>query len=821
VANILLTAEAIASAADPYDAPPVDRAADLLAAALAFAARGWHVLPLHHPIDAGCSCGGFRCKVGKHPRTQHGVTDASRDEAAIRAWWATWPLANIGIATGIASGLVVLDVDARNGGTESFARLVQERGEIGRTRLVFTSGGGFHVYLAHPRDRGISCRVGLPGYPGLDVKGDGGYAIAPPSLHVSGVLYRTRPGEEAAPIAPAPAWLLDLAAADVRGARVAVAWTGAAMLSERARLVIDTNPRARARFDRNAEALLDASPSGVDLALASTISGLGIDDDSDLAAAIIESRARAKLPPPSATYLRATIGRAKTNAPRDDRDEPGRPDPTAALAFDTDGGDAQETRPTLSRLTNADEPLPGGFPMPDALDLAPDAPAKPPPLTDLGNAERFVAQHGAGLRYCPELRAWLRWDGMRWERTDAHALDPMARETVRTLLREAFAEDDPERRAALTRHAAKSESEGRIRAVVGLATCVPGVLVARKALDVDPAILNVANGTLHLDTGELRPHRRSDLLTRLAPVAFDPEARSEEWERVLAHALPDDALRAYFARVAGYSLGGEVRHDAVFFFHGPTGSAKSTIIGAIEAMLGSYVESVEFSTFLRHRDVGGTQPGLAKLPGARVAVCNEVEPGRAFNVGLLKAFSAGDTVTCHAKYEAPFTFRPLARLWLVANDRPEAPHTDGAVWRRLRVIPFEQPVEKPDEGLKGRLRDPSQHGAAILAWAMRGRAEWIASGRSLDPPESVVAAGREYRASQNPLGDFVETLCTLSPNAWASTPTLRAAVERFSGTKLADRALADALKALGCEAKMRHGVRGWLGIELRIEGGER
>lgn len=453
---------------------------------------------------------------------------------------------------------------------------------------------------------------------------------------------------------------------------------------------------------------------------------------------------------------------------------------------------------------------------------AAEAATKAPPLTDLGNAERFVCQHGAGLRYCPELRGWLRWDAVRWERVEAVHLDPLARDTVRSILAEAQAEEDGERRALIAKHAARSESESRVRAMVGLATAVPGVIVRRDALDADPNILNTLNGTLHLDTGELRAHRRADLLTRIAPVRYEPEARSEAWERVLEHALPEADLREFFARAVGYSLGGPVTHDAVFFVHGPTNAAKSTLIGAIEATLGDYAASCEFSTFLRRDGVGGTQPGLAKLPGVRVAVCHEVEPGRAFNVGLLKAFSAGDTVTCHAKYEAPFTFRPEARLWLVANDRPEVNHTDSAVWRRLHVIPFAVPVDAPDETLKGRLRDPAQHGAAILAWAMRGRADWIARGRKLDPPAAVVAEGLAYRASQNPLGAFVADCCRLSAYAWTATAVLQDAFGKWSGSgkPLPDRQFAEALRALGCESAKRAHRRGWSGIELVEEGRE-
>src|SRR5215510_641064 len=98
----------------------------MLDTALTYAARGWHVFPCHTPTEHGCSCRKQDCPdVGKHPRTQHGLKDATTDEATIRRWWTMWPEANIAIRTGAVSGLVVLDVDRRNGGAESLRDLEQ------------------------------------------------------------------------------------------------------------------------------------------------------------------------------------------------------------------------------------------------------------------------------------------------------------------------------------------------------------------------------------------------------------------------------------------------------------------------------------------------------------------------------------------------------------------------------------------------------------------------------------------------------------------------------------------------------------------------
>lgn len=164
-----------------------DRADVLLKAALTYAARGWHVFPIHTPVEGGCSCRRDDCaNIGKHPRTRNGFKDATTDEAQIRKWWDMWPEANVAIACG-PSGLTVIDVDPRHGGDETFRDLVQRYGEdLTETVIALTGSRGNHYFFAAGEPPIPSS---IDAWPGIDIRGHNGYVVAPPSLHESGEEY--------------------------------------------------------------------------------------------------------------------------------------------------------------------------------------------------------------------------------------------------------------------------------------------------------------------------------------------------------------------------------------------------------------------------------------------------------------------------------------------------------------------------------------------------------------------------------------------------------------------------------------------------------
>ena len=175
-------------------------------------------------------------------------------------------------------------------------------------------------------------------------------------------------------------------------------------------------------------------------------------------------------------------------------------------------------------------------------------------LSELGNAERLVARHGNDIRFCHEWGKWLIWSGTHWQIDLTGEVERCAKETIRNMYAEAAKVEDEEQRAAVAKFAARSETSRAITAMVNLAKTEQGIPVLSDQLDSDTWLLNCKNGTLDLRTGKLKPHDRSDYITRLVPIEYDPMADFAEWAQFLHKIMNDNkGLITFLQRAIGYS----------------------------------------------------------------------------------------------------------------------------------------------------------------------------------------------------------------------------------------------------------------------------
>ena len=396
-----------------------------------------------------------------------------------------------------------------------------------------------------------------------------------------------------------------------------------------------------------------------------------------------------------------------------------------------------------------------------------------------------------------------------------------ATETIRDLYREASLICDDKQRTWLAKHACKSEGAQRLRAMVELAENERGIPVTPVEFDADPWLLNVLNGTINLRTGELRPHRRNDLITKLAPVEYDPGAQSDLWNRFLERALPDPKARRFAKKAAGYTLLGKTGADVLFVVHGPPRTGKGTFQDALATALGEYAITAGLDDFSQRTTQGGPRPEIVRLKGARLVSIYETSSRLKLSASMIKTLAGSDPITARDLYSKPITFIPQCGLWIATNYRPSLPDDDAAIWERVRELPFTTviPESERNPAVRAELRDPKASGAAVLAWAMEGCLAYQEEG--LVAPETVKQATREYREEMDPLRDFFAECCRFGPELWVKSSDLREAYEGWckenGGSVLDGNDFARRLRARGCEPKNRNVGRGWLGISLVSE----
>ena len=713
--------------------------------ALAYAVRGWPAFPCFTVRDGHCGCGNIGCQSpGKHPLISGGFTRASTDKKVVFDWWQKWPMANIGIACGPAFGLV-LDVDADKGGEESLRDLEVEHGELPATPTSHTGGGGLHLIFAYPEladGEIVKNKAGIA--PGLDVRAEGGYIIAPPSVHGSGRRYvwDAENGPDA-PMAPPPGWL-----------RAMVVTSGAG--------------------NRLVEPIGDTIPEGSRdstlTSMAGTMRRRGMSEDAIDAALLAENEARCS--PPLA--------------------------------------DADVHRIAHSVASYA--------PTPETL------PTTAPHLTDMGNSERWCRQHGGNARWCDGLGGWLIWNGSYWEQDTRGASVEMAKRTAISIYGEAEGAPTLDERKRISRWAVSSEAAARLSAMLELSRSALPAAVSD--FDRDPWALNVLNGTIDLRSGELRPTRREDMITKMATVTYEPDATDVVFDAFLAAVTDgDEELVTWLQRGIGYSLTGDMTEEFMVMILGPTVTGKSTLLHAVADTLGDYGYKASIDTFLEHRDAGAARPDLTALRGARFVIATEAPKGKRLDEPLMKAIVGGDSLTARMLFHSPFTFYPQCKLWFGSNFAPVMNNLDGAIWRRVRRVPFEATfADHIDPQMKPYLCNNPDARAAILAWAVKGTLAWQSDG--IGKAGVVERKTAELRAEMNPLAEYLDAKCIVDSACSVDTGVLRRDYIEWSkdtGCKpVSNKEWGSQLQALGCkndrlqtEGNRR---RVWRGLGLAVDG---
>lgn len=756
-------------------------AESLLEYALAYAAGGWPVFPVHYPtIDDECSCGDpiapadkadrieglkYCGSPAKHPMTSNGFKSATCDEAQVRRWWKQWPSANIGLPTGEQS-FIVIDVDTRHGGDESLAELLRLHGGFDEVISERTGGGGQHLLFAHPGFYVSNNQNGKLGR-GIDIRGDGGYIVVAPSRHISGAEYewvnppsghmpelpdwladmiRPKPVAvvaqpvQAAPPANAEAYVLAALHGEVEAVRGAVEGNRNNQLNESS-YKLGTFVGAGVLNEGDAES---------HLFIAACSNGLGEDE----ARKTIRSGLAAGRKEPRVIPERKVKSAPKPKAkPRESQARP-------------------EIEPP--EWPDADE-----FPQ-DEIDTEPLESNSPIEWqrTDLGIAEEFLVRYGSRVRRVvdtalQDTQGFVWWTGAYWLTgpqavgqiyENYHAMVFEVRRSVKEIWDNIPAGTAPTMKQTEFFKFAKSlESSARMKSfLVKLGQIQTETMwLNTEDFDRDTFLLNCKNGTINLQTGELQPHNPDDLLTKCISIEYKKDADQSLWLKFL-NRVQSKEQAAFLQRWCGYCATGQTTEKKFLVTLGKTNTGKSVFWGVFRTALGPYARTAAVETFEDvRRNAQAASEDLAVLRGVRLVVLPEPAESYRLSDALIKRATGGEQIRARFLNQGGFEYLPQFKVVYYTNFSLKFNGADSGMQTRYCELSFTEEIPEAEQDKK--LTDTliASHLPGVLAWIVEGATAW--KKEKLNPPATVLASTKDRLKDQDPMAQFIEMCFDVAP----------------------------------------------------------
>ncbi|MGC9261661.1 MAG: phage/plasmid primase, P4 family, partial [Phycisphaerae bacterium] len=311
---------------------------------------------------------------------------------------------------------------------------------------------------------------------------------------------------------------------------------------------------------------------------------------------------------------------------------------------------AEYWKPATDAATEAD----------DAPEPAPERQPRPAggstiQLTDVGNGIRLAQRHGDKIRYVAGI-GWHIWDGVRWRLDETQEIQRLAKETCRDMLAESSKVDDSRDREALAKHALASEGNFRLQAMISMAASEDGIAIRAAEMDADPWLLNLKNGIVDLRDGTLHPHQPEFLMTKLAPVVYDPKATCPRFDQFLNEIFDSNMdLLQFVITLLGMCLTGDITVQILPIFWGEGQNGKSTLIGVVMHIMGDYA-GLAPDTLLMVGKHDEHPCELADMQGLRLVVASETESAGRLKIQLIKRLTGDPTIKARRMRENYYEF---------------------------------------------------------------------------------------------------------------------------------------------------------------------
>ena len=413
------------------------------------------------------------------------------------------------------------------------------------------------------------------------------------------------------------------------------------------------------------------------------------------------------------------------------RSEPGHP----CAALETRGGSAENA----GRSVTAEAAIQGSS------------------VNDKMLSRAFAEEYGGIIRYVPEQGAFYCYDGEKWmlEKQEARPSMMMKQFTDELFAKSSGIPDEGKQadfRKSLAKYSGYNQRSNALNDA-------KSELVQRlDSFDAREMAVNVANGTLDLETFKLYPHSPDDMLTRICKAGYDECADCAEWEAFLSETFGGDSEKiGYLQKVAGLAVAGDTSYERMHIAYGKPRSGKSTFLETIAEALGSYAATANPETLAQaKRNAAGASGDLARLAGVRFVVMPEAQKGMLLNVALLKRLTGGDMITARYLYREEFQYRPRFSLWINTNSKPAITDMTAFTGDRICIVSFNRSLDRceRDLGLKTRLKS-QRNLDAVLLWAVRGLDRARKEGAEI--PSSCRDDTEEYAEESDKIGGFFET----------------------------------------------------------------
>ena len=392
---------------------------------------------------------------------------------------------------------------------------------------------------------------------------------------------------------------------------------------------------------------------------------------------------------------------------------------------------------------------------------------------DMGNSYLFADFYRETLRYAAQRGRWYHYDGSAWREDTGDLRAAALLKRLVQLLEKLSAEvEGKDHKKAIWQRLNRLYTLRVRQDILRDARTVHTVRMDE--FDADPWLLNCLNGTLNLRTQTFRPHSADDLITNLAPVAYDPAASCPRWDRFVQEitAIPETVQLSitadqpdpsaqkldFLQKALGYALTGDTSRECMFILYGATTrNGKSTLLETISRMLGDYAAVARPETLAVRGNESGGSPNedIARLRGKRFVTVAEPENTHRFNASLVKRLTGNDTLNARFLHENSFEYQPQFKLFMNTNHRPTVNDETLFLSGRLKLIPFDRHFAEgqQDKNLKHYFAQPECLSAA-LNWCLAGLRKLQLEG--LAEPDCVRAAIASYREESDWLTQFMQ-----------------------------------------------------------------